>query len=846
MNSYNEGEFCEVLILSTIRLHMELKERHSIEAKNKDLNDKLMDARQGLLETGTALFKVQQATEQLMSKREQKDIQLQRAMEAHKQYEIKIADLETKLSLADDGVKLSSTVSSYRKIISEKEELLMGIEKENAEVKSALSKTRKELAIMEQDKVEQEHLLRGYQKKLLGQESAVKELEAKNTQLEAELQQLRLKTEGSLSSSAAPNPTTTPSPEAALADESSKRKEASANVREAEDSVLVDPHASRTKDMVAIEMKLSSFESEKKTLEERILAMEQQLKQQQAPSPTRDVSSLNQDEEESRGPGGLRATYKRNPQQSVDLTFSPQSSIAWSVGGYPEGSMGGPASAAEPYLPYASQATHLQHQRMPQYPPSFMSMSSAPRQGGPLHMQYSPAYAPAGTVPTHYPGFTYPNEHSRDYRDPRYERFQEELDWRQGPERISPRGEEDYRRYGVAVGGGGEEGDGNSVDSRSQQGPARRVDESRSRRRPRRADRAKAVEHAEEKEKEEEEEEVQEPSNYFLSGRDSSAVAPAQVSAEVRIAHQVGRAEARKKKQALKQLLKQRDQAEELSTEPMRAAEELDASDDLVEGPARDSSLPVTHQGQGKALDLRPSTEAALVHNAAVAAIAEDVRRVVTAGKKEKAKGTVSSPAAGLREDAEVAPSTPSSSVALQESGGSPRSKSRNVRKAQSPMPRASDDRQDSSEVRTEKAMDPKTTAPPAATAGDAGNAVSIITAIPAAGGGGSTGSSSQQEKDINGVSTQFERTRALVPTEQAGKSAEEGRQEPVPKRAPPPSIDSAAKEPLPTATPPPQSSAGSGETLDGKASLGRRRGGRALLLAAVVCSLRRLRVRPR
>ena len=73
------------------RLHTELKERHLLEVKNKDLNEKLIDARKGLLETGSALLKVQQVTEQLMNKREQKDIQLQRAMELHKQYEIRKA-----------------------------------------------------------------------------------------------------------------------------------------------------------------------------------------------------------------------------------------------------------------------------------------------------------------------------------------------------------------------------------------------------------------------------------------------------------------------------------------------------------------------------------------------------------------------------------------------------------------------------------------------------------------------------------------------------------------------------------------------------------------------------------
>ncbi len=80
------------------RLHVELKERHTLEMKNKELTEKLLDARKGLQETGAALYKVQQATDQLMRKRDQREVQLQRALDGNTIYEAKIAELEAKLT----------------------------------------------------------------------------------------------------------------------------------------------------------------------------------------------------------------------------------------------------------------------------------------------------------------------------------------------------------------------------------------------------------------------------------------------------------------------------------------------------------------------------------------------------------------------------------------------------------------------------------------------------------------------------------------------------------------------------------------------------------------------------
>lgn len=275
-----------------------------LEVKNKDLNEKLIDARKGLLETGSALLKVQQVTEQLMNKREQKDIQLQRAMELHKQYEIRIADLETKLSLTEDGVKLHATVSSYRKIIGDKDDIIMGLEKENADLKANFSKAKKEYILSDQKLAEQMHEVESLQHKVSSLESIIQKQEAARAELE-------FKKEQAVAATSAANKTIQSMEAEYAARISAANKtihnmeaEHAANIAAAIASaianqtpapVVQDPvdlnlllselQASKANDIETIEKKFSSFEVERKTLEDRMMNLELQLKQQSPEKP---------------------------------------------------------------------------------------------------------------------------------------------------------------------------------------------------------------------------------------------------------------------------------------------------------------------------------------------------------------------------------------------------------------------------------------------------------------------------------------------------------------------------------------------------------------------------------
>ena len=161
------------------RLHMELKERHILEMKIKDLTEKLLDARKGLQETGAALYKVQQATDALMKKRDQREIQLQKAQEVNAAQEARIVELEGKLSKAIDGTKVQATIGSFRKIIAEKDDIIRILEEQQYNTQTQLTKVKRESQRFAEEKQELEQTILAKQKKISALETAFRQLESK-------------------------------------------------------------------------------------------------------------------------------------------------------------------------------------------------------------------------------------------------------------------------------------------------------------------------------------------------------------------------------------------------------------------------------------------------------------------------------------------------------------------------------------------------------------------------------------------------------------------------------------------------------------------------------------------
>jgi len=89
----------------SIALQGEVKEKRKLELRNSDLSSKLSDARQGLRDTQAALSHVQQATEVLIMKRDQRDQQLQRVLAENKVYEARVYELENALRNSENSLK---------------------------------------------------------------------------------------------------------------------------------------------------------------------------------------------------------------------------------------------------------------------------------------------------------------------------------------------------------------------------------------------------------------------------------------------------------------------------------------------------------------------------------------------------------------------------------------------------------------------------------------------------------------------------------------------------------------------------------------------------------------------
>ena len=89
----------------SIALQGEVKEKRKLELRNSDLSSKLSDARQGLRDTQAALSHVQQATEVLIMKRDQRDQQLQRVLAENKVYEARVYELENALRSSETSIK---------------------------------------------------------------------------------------------------------------------------------------------------------------------------------------------------------------------------------------------------------------------------------------------------------------------------------------------------------------------------------------------------------------------------------------------------------------------------------------------------------------------------------------------------------------------------------------------------------------------------------------------------------------------------------------------------------------------------------------------------------------------
>lgn len=174
----------EIHALKT-RLHKEMMEKQALEYKNKELVEKLLQAREGLQETHNALYKVQQSTDELAEKDEERDYKVKVAMEQVKLKDEKIAELQSKLLESEDGERVQNATTSYRKIIMEKDEIIRVLEEQQFNSQNQLAKRKRENQRLSEEKADLEFTVETKTKRIETLENSYRELQQKLDSLTA-------------------------------------------------------------------------------------------------------------------------------------------------------------------------------------------------------------------------------------------------------------------------------------------------------------------------------------------------------------------------------------------------------------------------------------------------------------------------------------------------------------------------------------------------------------------------------------------------------------------------------------------------------------------------------------
>eukprot|EP01033_Poteriospumella_lacustris_P005291 gene5291-3780_t len=147
------------------RLRAELEHRQVLETKITDLTEKLSEARRGLSETKGALNKVQTVASQLITKRDEREVQLQQALDQNGIYERKIAELEMHISHLShiNEQNSNSNAEKANQAWIEKEKQL---EETVTEMREKLSQARKEIIRVSEEKENVEYMLEAKKRRI--------------------------------------------------------------------------------------------------------------------------------------------------------------------------------------------------------------------------------------------------------------------------------------------------------------------------------------------------------------------------------------------------------------------------------------------------------------------------------------------------------------------------------------------------------------------------------------------------------------------------------------------------------------------------------------------------------
>eukprot|EP00981_Chlorochromonas_danica_P003662 scaffold681_cov173-Ochromonas_danica.AAC.25 len=163
-------------------LQTEINARQKLESRNGELTEKLTDAKKGLQETRNALIKVQQTTEHLVRRRDEREEQLAKVMAISRTYERRIEELEVLATKSEEVPKLQTQLNSTKMSLIEKEELISDLQRQQQRLQQDLQNNKKQNDILLTEKLEKERNLQSANDKIRDLERDLK-LEQQRVQL---------------------------------------------------------------------------------------------------------------------------------------------------------------------------------------------------------------------------------------------------------------------------------------------------------------------------------------------------------------------------------------------------------------------------------------------------------------------------------------------------------------------------------------------------------------------------------------------------------------------------------------------------------------------------------------
>ena len=139
-----------------------------LDARNQELNRKFMESRKALQATGEMLLKVHNQVTEMRSKSEEREVQLQGALELNKNLTAKLVDMEGRMEGAQSNSSSSSTtIAALKKLVSEKEDHIKGLEEQQLQVQAQVSRLRRENYRLSELTTEQQDDLESKERKIV-------------------------------------------------------------------------------------------------------------------------------------------------------------------------------------------------------------------------------------------------------------------------------------------------------------------------------------------------------------------------------------------------------------------------------------------------------------------------------------------------------------------------------------------------------------------------------------------------------------------------------------------------------------------------------------------------------